>query len=357
MKLPSNLHFLILFAFILFEGVSFADLNSASPLLRGRGTSPTIETLDSGRFTVKPTGRSPRSQSSAPESIAKPEPDEEPQVVQKTPPVVSAPAAPTVVESNPPPEQVSEPIEKPQPVVTRRSRPANTVELRLAPTHFYLNSSSAYSVRRYSSSSPGYTVGLSLWLSPYFGIEGEMQSSLGASLSSLTDQSISPLTIATNRVGLSFRRVDLSNALSAQTLWRVSYLDVSAKTSSSNLGRVSSYSSGVQVAFEAKLPSSLSYSHLVGVSIEPHLSHRERSGSQGVRSGKSSSSSAISATIGGEIIFNRKSQIFWSAQHRYEKNLFKGESTYPDPQSGFTPDGLNVDQGLTLFSIGYRWGH
>lgn len=383
----------LLTGILLFSSLAYAELDPASPLLRGRGTSPTIETLDSGRFTVKPTeerrtlpGRSPRSQDIPPESIAKPEvqsvekSETKVEVVEST--VVTNPA-PQPTEASPAAPQPAAPenqdlsqddsnllerlrvlilgvndeeLEALRSKAEKLSDAENSVEIYLAPTYFYYGSSSSYSVRNYSSSSPGYTVGLSLWFSPFFGLEGEMQSSLGASIGSLTDGSISSLKVSKNKIGLTFRSIHLKNTLAPQTLWKISYMDFSNGTSSDTSGRVSTKSSGIQVAFEAKLPSSTSYSHRLGVALEPRLTHKESSGSQNIRSGKSSSSSAISAMVGGEIKFNRKSQVYWTLQHRYERNLFKGLSNYPDPESGETPDGLSVDQSLTLFSIGYRWG-
>ena len=232
----------------------------------------------------------------------------------------------------------------------------NSVEIALAPAYFYYDSSSVYSTRRYSSSAPGYNIGLTLWISPYFGIDGDTQSTLGASVDSLSDDSVSALTLNKSRIGIAFRNIDIRNPLTPQTLWKISYVDSKSTTSADTGGRVSTASTGVQLGFEAKLPSSLSYAHVIGVSIDPKLEHKEKSGSQGIRSGKSNSSTAIGATLGGEIKFNRKNQVFWSLQHRYEKNLFKGEASVADPQTGITPDGLAVDQSMTLFSIGYRWG-
>lgn len=373
----------LLFGILFFTpGLALADLDPASPLLRGRGTSPTIETLDSGRFVVKPaeerkqnTGRSPRSHEKPAEEKAPATTETVSEQPETKVEVAESPAEEPKPAPHENPEEISQEDsnllerlrvlilgvndEELEALRTKQGKhldAENSVEIYLAPSYLYYNSSSSYSVRNYSSSSPGYTAGLSLWFSPYFGLEGEMQSSLGASLNSLTDDSVNPLSLSKNRIGLTFRSIDLKSPLSPQTLWRISYTEFSARTSSDTGGRVSTKSSGVQIAFEAKLPSSKSYSHRLGVSIEPRLSHKESSGSQNIRSGKSSSSSAIAATVGGEIKFNRKSQVYWSIEHRYERNLFKGESNYADPESGFTPDGLNVDQSLTLFSIGYRWG-
>lgn len=369
----------------------YAELDPSSPLLRGRGSSPTIETLDSGRFTIKPTeekksstGRSPRSNPSPPASLTQIQTESSTTEVIETKTKIESE---TVVESTQKQEESPEPQPEPskeslsnqdlnlierlrvlilgvndQELEDLRSKNIknsdgeNSVEIYLAPSYFYYDSSSSYSVKEFSSSSPGYTVGLSLWFSPYFGLEGEMQSSLGASITSLEDNTISALKVAKNKIGLAFRRIDLDGPLTPQTLWRISYLDFSTQTSGSTGGRVSTKSSGLQIAFEAKLPSSLSYNHRLGVSIEPRLQHKESSGAQNIKSGESSTSSAISAYIGGEVKFSRKSEIYWNLQHRYERNLFKGAASYTDPETNTTPDGLNVDQGLTVFSIGYRWG-
>lgn len=371
----------------LFSSGSYADLDPASPYLRGRGSSPTLENLNTNsRFKVNSTerrpvtGRSPRSQVQSPEPIPPtPKPIAPEPVAEET--VVPTPVAeePTPVEQvssqEVPQEQESDEnsnlLERLRVLILgvdddeleslkrrkkKLSDAENSVEVYISPTYFYHDSSSTYTIRNHSSSSPGYTVGLSLWLSPFFGIEGETQSSLGSSITSLSDNSINALQLTKSRIGLSFRSIDIDSPLTPQTLWRISYFDFTSKTSSDTGSRVSTQSNGVQISFEAKLPSSVSYSHRLGVSIEPRLSHKEKSGSQNIKSGKTNTSAAISALVGGEVKFNRKSQIFWSLQHRYERNLFKGQSSQADPETGNTPNGLNVDQGLTLFSIGYRWG-
>lgn len=369
---------------LFFSSDVYADLDPASPYLRGRGSSPTLENLNSNsRFKVNiiekkaSTGRSPRSQPTPPVSQPtddKPSPSETEETLVEAPPVKEETPAEVVTEpesSAASAEENSNLLERLRVLILgvdddeleslkrrkkKLSDAENSVEVYISPTYFYHDSSSTYAVRNHSSSSPGYTVGLSLWVSPFFGIEGETQSSLGSSITSLTDDTINSLQLTKSRIGLSFRSIDINSPLTPQTLWRISYFDFTSKTSSDTGSRVSTQSSGIQIAFEAKLPSSMSYSHRLGVSIEPRLSHKEKSGAQNIRSGRNNSSAAISALIGGEVKFNRKSQIFWSLQHRYERNLFKGQSSHADPETGNTPNGLNVDQGLTLFSIGYRWG-
>ncbi len=393
-KVPISLLMSFLVILLSFSLPLFADLDPTSPLLRGRGSSPTIETLDSGRFIIKPpeerkssTGRSPRSQEvTPPQTISKPDvapTESEAEAKAETKVEVKEPEAPKAEEQivanekveQTPREDLSEgdfdliqrlrvlvlgvndkELERLKYHSNKKTEAENSIEIYLAPSYFYYDSSSLFSVKNFSSSTPGHTVGLSLWFSPYFGLEGEMQSSLGGSISSLTDESINSLKISKNKVGLSFRSIRVTDPLAPQTVWKISYMDFSTATSGSTGGRVSTRSTGLQIAFEAELPSSHSYAHRIGVSIEPKLTLKESSGSQNIRSGRSSSNSAISASVGGEIKFNRKNQIYWTLQHRYERNFFKGASNYPDPETGVTADGLNVDQSLTFFSIGYRWG-
>ncbi|NCN41332.1 hypothetical protein GW916_08795, partial [bacterium] len=367
---------------------SFADLDPVSPFIRGGGSSPTIETLDSNRFSVKPSDerrgsiyRSPRSEvqvttkpQSPPPSLAeekktiKVEVKESEEVIAEKPPTEPSPEKASGSEVTHRDTNFLERLrililgvndDEFKAIKLRQKKNGdgeNSVEISLSPTYFYYNSSSSYSVRNLSSSAPGYSVGLNLWISPYFGIEGKAQASMGSSVASLTDNSVSSLTLSHNRIGLSFRNIDLDNQLSPQTTWMISYVDNSATTSGSTGGRVSTQSSGFQVAFEAQLPSSPNYSHLIGVSIDPKLTHKESSGVQNYESGQSNVSTAISANIGGRIKFDRKNQVFWLVEHRFEKNLFKGAATRVDPENGTLPDGLSVNQSLTLFSIGYRWG-
>jgi hypothetical protein len=367
---------------LIFAVSAWADLDPASPYLRGRGSSPSLDNLDSSRFTVKPSGRSPRSsqETKVEEKTIKVEMEHEADTVVTATPPVEEPAPPqqeavTEIPPTAPSSQISEDdsnllqrlrylimgvsdkeLESLRTNPRKKTDADNSVEITLAPTYLYYDSSSKYSVRNFSSSSPGYTVGLSLWFSPYFGLEGRMQSSLAASIPSLNDDSVGGWTLSKNRIGLSFRSLSLDQPLSPRTKWRISYAETSTAVSAQNKSRVSTNSSGVEIAFEAQLPSSLSYTHDIGVSIEPKLTHREKNNPEGIKSGKSNISTAISAHVGGEIKFNRKSEIFWLLEHRYERNLFKGEPSVADPQTGDTPDGLTVDQSLTLFSIGYRWG-
>ncbi|MAV90143.1 MAG: hypothetical protein CL676_01890 [Bdellovibrionaceae bacterium] len=389
-----------LFAVSLFvETKAWSDLDPVSPYLRGRGSSPSIDTLDSNRFSVKPIEerqpspiRTPRAESSSspvsPNETAAPksvksnsvtvntsEPTKTEAKASQDADKEQAPSNKDAADSNPNANMELEKNdnfldrlrililgvdeEELRELKNRKSKNSdgeNSVEISLSPTYFYYNSSSSYSVKNYSSSAPGYSAGIRLWISPYFGVDGQMQSSMGASVSSLTDNSVSALTLSQSRIGIAFRNIDLDQPLAPQTIWKFSYLDSQASTSSSTGGRVSTKSTGVQISFEADLPSSLHYSHSLGVGIDPKLTHTESSGAQNINSGLSNVTTALSAHLGGRVKFDRKNQVYWKVEHRFEKNLFKGAASYADPETRTTPDGLSVNQSLTLFSIGYIWG-
>lgn len=385
---------------ILLCGSVHADLDPASPLLRGSGKSPSLETLDSGRFIINKSVRTPKSQvtvevkkneAQPPVSIAKPEVDKSPvdtnSSAEASTVVSSDTSSTSVVIVKPNPEPTPTPPSEPSPKPTTegemnfmekmrlmvlgttdkeleqlrskevaRKEGQNILEIDLSPTYFYFNSSSAYSVRRQSSSSPGFSGGLSVWVSPYFAIQAQTQESLGAAISDMSTGSLSGQTFTRNRIGLAFRSIDLDSTESAQTAWGIYYSEFQSAIAGSVNGRVKTKSSGIMISFDAKIPSGANYNHTLGVSIEPKLSHKETSKSQNIKTGTGNISSALSARLGGEIRFQRQNQIFWMLEHRYEKNLFKGQSTFADPITGATPDGVSVDQGLSLFSIGYRWG-
>lgn len=374
---------------------AYADLDPASPLLRGSGKSPSLESLDSGRFIIKPAARSPRSSKKssekvAPTSIAKPdpktdadkgpvEPDQAPSEAPEPDIVMSEPPTPNAGDTETPATEPSTPqttsdltlMEKMRVLVLGttdkellairqkqevKNLGQNIVEIELSPTYFYFDSTSKYSVREQSSSSPGFSAGLSLWASPYFAIQAQTQSSLGASISDLSTGAVSGQTLTKNRVGLSFRSIDLDSNDTAQTSWGFSYIEFESAIANDVIGRVKTKSSGFSISFDAKIPVGSNYQHSIGVSIDPKLSHKEQSGVQGIKSGTSNISSSVSARFGGDIRFQRQNQIYWLIEHRYEKNLFKGVASFADPKTGSTPDGVSVDHGLTLFSIGYRWG-
>lgn len=362
-----------------FNFASYADLDPASPILKGSGKSPTIETLDSGRFIVKPAARAPKSKKNPPSSIAKPEAkvisDESPETIILTEPTPTTDPTP---QSAPTPEPLPPQshsdltlMEKMRALLLgttdeellalRQKKEIknfgqNVFEIELSPTYFYFDSSSKYSVRDQSSSSPGFSAGLALWASPYFAIQAQTQSSLGASISDLSTGALSGQTLTKNRVGISFRSIDIDSNESAQTSWGFSYVEFDSAIANDVAGRVKTKSSGLSISFDAKIPIGSNYQHSLGVSIDPKLTHKESSAIQNIKSGTSNISSSISLRFGGDVRFQRQNQIYWLIEHRYEKNLFKGLASVPDPKSGLTPDGVSVDHGLTLLSIGYRWG-
>jgi hypothetical protein len=351
-------------------------------LIRNGGYSPEPDDLDADRFTKKtaspnPAANKKRSKiveraSAAVPVAAAPTPGAAPapesalasgSVIGPTPtPTVAAMPLPALPKPSLT-EQVKslflggseEEIEGFRKQIDSRDRRNNRMEIGVAPSYFYNNSASSYSIRRFNTSGPSIALDTKVWPTPFFGIHGSYFSSLDSSMSSSGPKQVVPADYQNIEIGLRFRKHFGVERKAPCLTWGLDYVNNSLRVPGETTDRVSTYTSGLSISLEADLPKSTSYSHILGVQLQPRLVHSENSNSQ-IHSGGNNNSNAIGAWFGGEIIFDRRNQIFWKIQERLEKNTFDGSASKADPVTGFIPSGSAVNNSITVFSIGYRWG-
>ncbi len=333
---------------------------SSQILLRSGSSSPSRETLDSSRYTVRPSeGRSEsvllpeRRSDSSDKAVIKVKEDQPVKIEGEAQPATgdvkidetSVPSA-EVVES----EQSSGGLHRLDP---RR----NTAELSFAPTYFYNESTSSYWFRHYRSSGPALDLSAHIWLSPSLGLFSSYRMSLN---SSINGEPSGHRSISVEHqwldLGLRYRHSFGTYRKAPRILLGVDYSEYKLKVPAGDPYRVRLRTSGVRLTLEALVPSSLTYYQWYGVEVLPRANHEEISTGSTARSGAKNRSDVIGAFIGGQFLLDRQNQIFWRLRHRVEKNLFEGETTVQDPRRGEALQGVDVTNSLTLIEFGYRWG-
>lgn len=366
MKRITPIHILVLLTASYFPLAQAQALDpSTVTLLGGANTANSdSDTLDSGRFTLTPKKKSP--------ATTKGEIKRTP--VNNTAPASTTPLIPAKTESEPPataPEPArpsianqvkvlvlgdEDEIEDFRKQIHPEDRRNNCVEISVAPSYIYNNSSSNYSFRNFTAQSPGFIAGANIWLSPFFGLHGEYTASFEQAVMSPAAKQMVPLTYQGLDIGLRFRKHFGLKRKSPSLSWGLDFVDRTSHVPSDTTDRVSTSTSGLSLSLEADIPRSKTYAHTVGLDIEPFLVHSETSEAD-IHSGGKNETFAVGAWVGGSWIFDRQHQVFWKLHERVEQNLFDGAATTADPSTGATPKGVSVTNGITIFSIGYRWGN
>ena len=112
---------------------------------------------------------------------------------------------------------------------------------------------------------------------------------------------------------------------------------------------------GVELSLEAIVQTSATFAWRFGGLMLPRAEHKESSG--GVKSGDKDDSAKLGVWFGGVHTFDRRNQVFWTFKHTVERNVFEGAANTVDPITGLAPEGVSVQQGLSIFQFGYRWGN
>ncbi|MBX3020626.1 MAG: hypothetical protein KF799_03025 [Bdellovibrionales bacterium] len=373
---------------------AWAQLDSSSAvLLRPSGKSVAPENLDSSRYKVrapeskrddedldeKPGGFIP---SPVPAKASKPKAEKvetalgnsagkatpvetvTPGTTAATHAAPTASAIPNLPENRPPvsaqvrdlflggsPEEIEDYHQKIHPQDPR----ANVLSISFAPAYFYQGSDSAYSYRRYHSSGPGFGAGMNLWLTPFFGVQSKYFSSVGSSVRSGAADQV-PAEVNIFQAGIRFRKHFGYSRKAARLSWGVDYHDAKDKLSKDTSDNVGRRSSGLSLALEGEIPSSITYAHTFEVGIQPRLHHSEPATGVEVKSGAKNETNAVSLSLGGEWVLDRRNQIFWKTQYSVERNLFQGAASHIDPHNGQTPNGVSVTDSVVIFHFGLRWG-
>lgn len=349
-------------------------------LIRRSAPPPSKNQLDSSRYTIraKPAENAPAQQPTL--APAKKDPPATPAAPVASVPtaVTSSPTpaeivtpAPVVVEATtaepPITEQVTqivlggsiEEIEAFRDQLPPNDKRNNLVEISVAPAYVYTDSSSNYWYRDYYLSSPAYALGAQVWITPFFGVNMDMVSTLDSSMSASHDSS--------NRIkadqqwfngGLRWRKFWGTGKKINTLSLGMDFAEYKLKVPATTVNRTQNKTSGIKLYLEASMYRNGSGdSWQMGASLIPRASHEEPSAGSAVKSGTSSNSTVISAWVGSETSFDRQVRVFWRLEEIIERNLFEGDATGPDPETGVTPNGVSVNQSTTMFIFGVRWGH
>jgi hypothetical protein len=231
---------------------------------------------------------------------------------------------------------------------------ANLINVSFAPAYFYNGSTSNYGYHNYQSSGPGFGLGMSLWFTPFFGLQSSYFSSVSDGVRDGAD--VLPTAVQEFSAGIRFRRHFGYSRRSAQLSWGIDYHDYSNRISPDATQSVGSHASGLSLALEGTVPSGNHYSHTFDLAVRPYQHYAELGTAAGAQSGSSPESNAVSLSLGGQWTLDRHNQVYWKAQYSVERDLFTGTASVPDLHTGETPNGVSITNSLAVFYFGFRWG-
>jgi hypothetical protein len=233
----------------------------------------------------------------------------------------------------------------------------NRLEIEVAPTAVYNDSSSNYSFREYQSYFNALKVRANVWLTPLIGVSGQILFSLAADVDSVNDHSRIGTKYEFMDIGLNFRKFFGMSRKANSLEFSILYNENKMTPATDNTSRAKLTSNGLGVGLKARLPTSFTYAWVLGGSFFPRLKHDEGETGIAINSGSMEESARIGVDLGGEWKFDRESQLIWNFGLSSERNVFDGAASLPDPSTGTTPNNVSVTNTLYMFSLGYRWGH
>lgn len=234
----------------------------------------------------------------------------------------------------------------------------NKLEIAFAPTLVNNESSSNYSYRNYSSVFTGVGLGANVWVTPSLGLGGNFTFSLGADTSGdPVTQTRTPIRYELLDTALKYRKFFGMTPTSKSLEFDLMYTDDSMIVPTDDLYRAGLKTSGLGLKMTVRIPSSADVAWLFGGSFFPKLQHEELATGVAVSSGSNTDNNRIGVQLGTEMKLARDSQVFAEVSATYERNVFSGPASLPDPATGTTPTNVNVSDTFYMFSFGYRWGN
>lgn len=233
----------------------------------------------------------------------------------------------------------------------------NQIEIAIKSGALSNTANSNYSFRNYSTFSPHMGIGGKLWLTPFLGLYGQYITSLGADISSDagTGNHVSVQHEITE-IGFDLRKFYGMSRKANSLQYGLFFSDYKMSVPGDDAHRVHLRSSGLGIKLSARVPVAPTYSWIFGGKLIPRVQHHERATGISLSSGSPGESTRVDLSLGGEFKMSRQSQIIWDLTISHEKNQFSGEASHTDPETGQKPKGVSVNNTLTIFSLGYRWG-
>lgn len=363
MKIIST--FAIVFSILYFGVRAFADVTPSSAiLLKSSETAPEVN-LDSGRYTIKPSIKA--------EEKVEAKVHSKPEAAKPETKVV----APKVVEAAKPADATPEPVteenfvrklqdlvlgDQDEAIRYRESlhpedRRQNIIEIEFAPALMYLDSSSQYSYRNYSSSGSGIGIGAQFWTTPFFAITSSYFITLASDVKAAPsgDRRLQ-VDHRLFDVGVKFRKFYNLSRKSPVTSVSVKYDEYQMILPKKETGRTRLRTTGIALGFDAKIPSSVSHAWTFGTEVVVRPKVVEEETDLDLQSGKNPTSQTYKFFVGSEYSFSRHQSLFLKLSHRYDKSVYEDDANQVDPITGVAPTGVSVNQGITMFELGFTWG-
>jgi hypothetical protein len=215
-------------------------------------------------------------------------------------------------------------------------------------------SNSAY--RSYATTNPvmGYRVGF--WLTPFVGIEGNLQQVMAGGIPSAADSNkrVAILEDQT-RVGILGRKFFGYSRKSNYLTWGFQYWTDNLRVPSDETSRVSLKSTAWGFSALVSLPTAPSYTWNFGGSIYPRLQHSESASSLNLRSGGGPEASRVEMLVGGDFRLSRSNALGWSLSVAAEREQYSGSSSVAEPD-GSTASSVSVMKTSTFVRLGYKFG-
>lgn len=372
------------FTLLISSSLAFAQLDPSSGLLLNNQnkSSNRDNGLDSGRYTVRQRSDlapkkniQPKSgsekhteQNSSEEEVTETETETQSKTqTQALPtPVPTDSNLPQVVLPSPTPEvekgttqvaPLASPVPSPITAAIDEQR-KNLLELSFAPTFIYNHSQSEFTVRDYSTSSPGYTIEVNMWIDPTFAIHSDFSNTLGASVEDSLDHSRNASYLYQQfSLGIRSRHFSTNKTNSASLIFGADFNDYHFEVNNTALLRNKIETLGVNLSLLAQLPQSANYMWEIGIELMPKARHTETQTASSFSSGDNPEANIISASLGGRVFIDATNQLFWRIHERIEKDQFLGSSSKPDPAANKTLTNVSVINSTLTFQVGYTWGN
>lgn len=233
----------------------------------------------------------------------------------------------------------------------------NLLEVGLAPTYIYLDSTSNYSFQNYISQGPGLSAHARMWVTPFFGINADYLTSLNADVSE-GPQSENYIEAEHQRyeAGIRFRKFFGYTRKAPTMTLGVDYSEYQFNVPKNASQRVGKKATGVRLMFEAVVPKFRTQAIILGASYTPRINLEIIDTDLSLEPGSSYDTDKVSAWFGSRYRFDRKFQVYWKASHTLQKTVYRGEANESDPKTGAQPSGVSVTESLSVFQVGFTWG-
>jgi hypothetical protein len=233
----------------------------------------------------------------------------------------------------------------------------NKIEIEIKTGFSEERAQSNFSPRKFKASQPFAELGGQVWLTPFLGLRGSLQSSLSGDIDPVTTlegpvevefEQSRFFVVARNYFGTSRRAKSIE--------YGVGFSDQKMSLSSDSSQRMGLKNKGLGFTSSLRIPVVATYAWTLSGSLYPVLKYTEQSSTTGLLSGSSASGSLVEIGGGGEFKMSRTHQFIWSLNLQNESINFRGSPSGNDPLTGSNPGKVSVDEQRIQLQFGYRWG-